>query len=520
MAFATRCCFLLLLLPLASYADSVKSNPLSVQYRDGKFEDFVNEVHRLFPTNRPSSWADAKSWKPIGTRFAAAYDHSGKLIAIYDLSYPAAFGAISLGKIGNPKITGDYLVQLWKDAKKNEAALSSDQVKAIEEMGQEPETALGQLAPAWQSLPGKSFRLTDLDPAQLKLNPGVFSGLRQLFQLVLDDAASIQALSDDEILAAFHFVHASDGSYEILWEDPRTAPSNLANLRPRKLLDLQSPQEGLYENMVFDTAIFGLGEATDFIPIPLVEALISTAISRLGRYYDMTRVEHLEMLRELMIETSEGSLIDPELTSMSAGNLSTLRNALIWDRVSPLSFWDWLFTQPEESWNQDEKKAEVCESSSTAWYATHNDTVENLNSRFSIVTNPGTTDPGNEKTLDLDALCGGAGPAVSINYRSPKTTAASREWVEAEGTAFEFATYLIPTGGFFVREAYRLLVQDSVDMVQYWESRLIQHLEVRPDASDWKNELGILQRQRTNPFEIDRSQMEKLISERRATIGL
>jgi hypothetical protein len=78
----------------------------------------------------------------------------------------------------------------------------------------------------------------------------------------------------------------------------------------------------------------------------------------------------------------------------------------------------------------------------------------------------------------------------------------------------------LPAFGIVVREAYILLVQDSIDNVQYWEARLTQHLEARPDSASWSDELAVLQNQRTNPLEISRDRMEELVSERRALLGL
>ena len=68
--------------------------------------------------------------------------------------------------------------------------------------------------------------------------------------------------------------------------------------------------------------------------------------------------------------------------------------------------------------------------------------------------------------------------------------------------------------------AYNYLVENRIDATQYWEARLMEHLEQRPDASQWQSELAILEAQRINPFEINRTDMNQLISDRRKLIGL
>jgi hypothetical protein len=520
-----------------AYADD--QNPLTLEFVNAEQTDFAQGAASEFGSDDhaskgPSKWEDIKSWKSVGNRFAAAYDINKNLIAIYDLSYPGFFGRVALGEVGTPDVSSDVMSQAFNGAVGDidSSDLSDGAKSAILALGSAPQTVLGtQVFPAnwWKSIPWvqtapsdepDQFKITDLDLKKLKIGSSIVSGLRNLFQAVLDDQDGVAALSDTQILEAFEFVHMPSGGYQLAWSDPRTASKAVSN--PRKLLDFNDAKSGLYRNIEVQAIVSGLSEATNLIPIPVVGALVSTAISRVGRYHVMIQTEHLEMLHEVAIESTEGSITDAVIAAFNSAETSDLINSFELARVSAFDSWKWIFGSPLSAWNKEESADATCSTASHEWFEAHDDVINDLNSRFSVV----ITQQG-QRSLYLNSnTCpktstATKGPMVSINYDSPDQIAKHRILLESVGVGVEFASHFVPYAGFIIQEAYTLLVQNKLDNAQIWEARLMQHLEQRPDPQGtWNFEFSTLQNQRMNPFEISHQQMLDLVAARSAALGL
>jgi hypothetical protein len=510
-----------------TFADTL--NPLSKPFQDSAQASFTTDAKSIFGIGtKPSQWSDVKSWKAVGDRFAAAYDRNGKLIAIYDLSYPALLSSVVLGKISKTASDSTTFIDTFNSALSeiNTKNLPSEVQKQIVALGNSPSVVAqsGFLSENWwKKLPWTaipvaepaSFRMGDFDSTQLKLPTAMVSGLRNLFQRVLDDDGSLATVNDHDILNSFQFVRASDGGFELQWSDPRASATSAVS-RPRKLLDFVNTHQGLYDDIAETAITEGLSEAVSAIPVPVVEALVATAISRLGRYYEMTQIAHLEMLHEIAIETAEGSIRDAVLQALAPRDQTSLINSFEWTRVTPMDAWKWIFTSPGAAWTSDENSAIACAATNSKWLSSEGQTLTELNSRFAF-----GVDSNSSRSLYLQSdTCakGNKGPTVSIDYQNPGAIAEARlkkEWV---GIGLEFGSHFVPVLGFLVDTAYGYLVQNAVDNAEYWEARLTQHLERRNE--DWTNELTILQGQRINPLEINRQAMEQLVSERKQQLGL
>jgi hypothetical protein len=231
-----------------------------------------------------------------------------------------------------------------------------------------------------------------------------------------------------------------------------------------------------------------------------VDALVSTVVSRVGRYYKMTLVEHLEMLHEAAIATDEGSIQNGLLSQLSPADHETLIAAFEQTRVTSADNWDRFFSNPDDVWQTDAQNDSDCAAKAKQWLTTQEQTVTDLNSRFSF----GVDQKKNRFLYSNSDVCAtdDKGPTLSINYTSPQSIAKERLYMELVGVGIEFGSNLVPSAGFTVHEAYDFLVQHARDNTQYWEA-----------------EYSILQNQRMNPFEMSHDEMTTLISNRRQALG-
>lgn len=430
----------------SSFAMSPELNP---QLKLHPQASFWNGVKDFFGAGtHPSSWSDVKNWKPLGRRFAGAYDGNGTLIAVYDLSYPNFQNPISIGTISRTSQDSSVLLTRFNLAAQNlnESELGSDVKAKIAALGAIP-TAVANAAVLgegwWKALPWKLktlrqaepdfFRLTDLEQADLKIGAPLIQGLRNLFQIVLEDTGALNGLADEEILNSFQFVREPNGGFKLQWNDPR----GIANpLRPRKLLDFANTHQGFYDHIKLEAISAGLSEAITLIPVPVVEALLATAVSRVARYARLTETEHLEMLHELAIESSESSLQDAVLDAMSATDQNKLTSAFEWSRVTPIDVWKWIFQNPDKNWAKDANSTRACATQTRQWLQDQGEVLTHLNDRFEV-----GVSLQSEKALYLEAdVCarGNREPTVSIDYSSPKSVARERFVTEWVGVSLEF----------------------------------------------------------------------------------
>ena len=475
--------------------------------------------------DQPSKWSDVKSWQPVGNRFATAYGDDGQLLALYDLSYPSLWKKVSLGVIGSPMIGPSTLIDTWNQGLATATDVPPAIMDAINALGSIPKDVMSQdLFPKdwWKSVPWvngthfvdiapQSFRLTDMNLSQLNLGGGLVSTLRQLYSNITDVTDN---LSDQDVLGAFRFVQARDGGYEIQWDYPTRACSlDFSVSKPRKLLDFKNTRGGLYENLRFQLLEVALSQGADYIPIPVVQAVVATAISRLAHYYQMTVVEHLEMLHQLFLDGS-----DPVLNNMSDDDHGSFIEAFELTRTTPDSGWEWIFSSTDSVWNKGLTSDANTAEASRSWLRAHGNALWEFNPQFMLA-----TDAQNQRFLYLasqQAPKNNSGPIVSIDYQNEAKVIDERIFMQLVDVGVEFASHFVPTAGSLVGMAYNYLVENRIDATQYWEARLVQHLEQRPDASQWQSELAVLEAQRINPFEINRTEMNQLIADRRKLIGL
>jgi hypothetical protein len=78
---------------------------------------------------KPVQWEDITDWKEFGTRWAAAQNQDGKVIAIYDLSFPKLLSRVPLGLMGTRQVKKSEVLSMIKEFKKDP---STDPKKADE----------------------------------------------------------------------------------------------------------------------------------------------------------------------------------------------------------------------------------------------------------------------------------------------------------------------------------------------------------------------------------------------------
>jgi len=70
---------------------------------------------------------------------------------------------------------------------------------------------------------------------------------------------------------------------------------------------------------------------------------------------------------------------------------------------------------------------------------------------------------------------------------------------------------------------YKRYVESPMNGLKNWEARLQSHLQERMDAStqeNWSHEMGMLDGQRINPFELGHNQSDNLVRARKLELGI
>lgn len=500
------------------------------------------------PPAPPVRWEDIKSWQRLGPSWAAGRDAGGRLLGIYDLSYPDLTDRVKLGKL--PKRAD---LQPALQALRAEEESGRPEAGAIRAAREALEKLLGggvklagdmTLHALWPQGWHKSIPWRDQMMAQSAQAPQVFAfsdidwGLwsqsfkdGQGFGKALEtiDRAGRKAVLElglelpDEpgaFLRCFEWV-STDDAYEMIFR----APSKPKLSRPALLADVRNPQNTLWNEVgidVYQSAIsFMLGQ----IPIPVVASLLQTTLGSFFSFRDNVRRAHSEMVLE-NLQAAQEATPDSRFGREWASQLSVeervrMVDAILYGQTSLGSVFYWIWEKPQKNWAKDIQKGEAATQKSLTWLAAHGEDLSALNPRFGI-----GTDRDSRQRLYLLArprLLQTVHPNVAIDYATPRRIEAERIAMEAGTITLDFVTGLIPIPlvGTVIGWGWYFAIEKPVRLSQRWDARLQSHLEWRASQGEtWTLELQTLQRQRSNPLELPWDLVPRLIRGRAEAMGL
>lgn len=482
------------------------------------------------PTSPAVRFTDVKAWKPLGHRWAGALNDKGEMIAIYDLAYPDFLSKFPFSVIGGRSIKKTEIVQTIWDAKFNPEIDKKVADKAIADLRTLSSGPIDDGAfPTnwWKSIPWKNMKraATNDEPATFRLSDiNLRSTIKSKDLKKFDEAIKgiEEALNTaegtgagDHFLERFEFTRVASGTFQVQY-------LNLGNARavsqPRKIADLSSTKVEFYNSMKLELAKQVIDYATGLITVPVLNAIVDTAVSRFFHFHKLVMSGHQNMVLELIRTMEENG--SPLMASMTESEKLKAIEALSFAQTSLLMSWKWIWKKPVDEWRKAVQKDETEAKAGMEWLSKHNMQVAQLNNRFAFSMDPATQ----VKKLLLmakDAPNSKTGPVVAIDYSRPNTPYQYRVFIEAMSAAVNFGTKFItiPLVGSAIKKAYTYVVERPLDNAKIWESRLAVHLEART-GEDHSATLATLDHQRVNPLFQSREKMTALIMARKQMLGL
>ncbi len=489
-------------------------------------------------------WEEIRGWRNLGPRWAGGLDQSGRLIALYDLSYPTIQDRIPLGALDFVLANYDTVLGLLRQARGQMVSISGDNekteeykkateaIQAMEEIKKDSEKnklmQAGSILPAnwWKEIPWKQSLKIRSDAAA----PTHFFLSDVNYRAVVKDWARFDQLMQKlgaDFLDRMEFVLNSHGGYDFYWSPQRSnrVISDLpAPSQPLKIADLRSPHCGIQEGMLQSTFASLLGQVIGQISLPVVAGFIQMAGGQWMDFQAELRRAHQAMALEMLESVEEDTSSSSPFSTLSAPEREAFGSYLMYSQSSKLTAWLWYFKSPVTTWAKQKEAANSQAGNSESYLLNHDQSINRLNLRFGV-----GTDSQSVKRLYLLAApryWNIFSPVVAIDYGHPNRIRNERALVEAGHSLVKFleAFVTIPFVGRIASSAYDYLIEGPMHAGQYWEARLSAHLllETPPNGtqSNWDYELDLIRQQMINPFEETRENQIRLIQGRREAFGI
>jgi hypothetical protein len=475
----------------------------------------------------PVKWADIQGWKALGLRWAEALDASGKPIAIYDLSYPSLADRLHVGRLAVP--SESMIAQAVSDLRAARPALSAESAESAKTLDQ----AIAQLTtvhavPAklpkswWKDIPWKrrvpsasdgsplAFALADIDFDQATHRTKTFQKLLRKAETQQYDGEPIVGA---QFLERMFFTREGEGAYDVELRADTLGTAALS--RPTKIIDLREIRDGLYNELAWTAAGEALGEAASLISVPVLSALVGTAVSSVFEYQGLLRDQHVAMALEMINVAEDEDEDAPVFAAVARQDLLLGGESLTLADLSLSAIWRWLFHSPEKAWRMGLEGEIERSARAHRWLEDRGSSVESFDTRIAFATDHS----GVRRLYSLarPKIIPSLGPHVAIDFSNPDAEARRRVAIETAQVAISFATSFIPWFGGVVSDAYSWCVADPMHGSVEWEARMTVELE-RYGAFDF--ELRTLENQRISPFEIPRAKALALAERRRAELGI
>ncbi len=505
---------------------------------------------------RIAHWSDIRSWEPLSPRWAVAKNSSGKRIAVYDLSFRRFFDHAPLGIMGDEVQTPRAVAQIL-DQQVNEnpeAGLSlsrplrswirqtlENNPKSNDEVTR---VGLAEMLPEnwWKAAIWKDqrrfgsaeeaperFTLADFAFESLSLDPVKFSkALHKIenFEFVdsHEDFEERQASKlGSGLLSRIEFQKLANGSYQISYTD--APPSERLMIdgvsRPLKIIDYQWVGYGALISILTSSFRYLLSFAVGQIPNPFVGHLLEVSVTRIIELKEEQRSLHLAMFLEVVEDFETGDLnAQTETVSeifQTAPKRNYLGKYLTLSEATLISVWKFLFKSPTKVWKKALRTQATTADRNLAKLGELGFVTTGTHSRFRWAKMPGAN---NLMSLSCKERFQPHHWCVAIDYLNPEKKIAERKALEMAMFYTQYWLKFVPYVGGLIFAGIRELFSSPIRTAQWWESRLISHLERNDPGESFKLELDLLHRQNFNPFLIDHEQAQALVLARRKAFGI
>jgi hypothetical protein len=482
-------------------------------------------------------WKDIASWKSLGTRWASAYDSTGKRIAIFDLSYPGIAQEIELGLLGEQQIPVKTAIQEIRQAlserSPGEIASHAAQVTTLQNYLKSLDGQNGSFDQLpdrwWEKLPWTpeaasriassgdqgpdSFTLADFDLDSVATDKKKLHSILARLENAQETPDSAPILGKN-FLSGFRFARTDKGGYRMTYTPQAPDPGLLA--RPKKFVDFTLELSGAIENGVWEGVKSGIGDLVGLIPIPILKALVDTAIGRFFHAHDLMNGMHLAMLNEVTRFADE---MPSSLSELSPTELTAAQGWLV---LTAEDLWKVpidLLRKPEKVWKEQVDGDQKRSAKAHTWLEKHGFGPTAVTSRF----DEGFRDSKHYLfTLPVQAHWISDAPIVALRYDQVEETEKHREFIEVLSAAVSFATHFVPIVGGTIDDIYGWLVSDPIDRDKTWESRLKITLLENPMQidRDWSPELADLDQMKVDILELSVADAQALVDLRKKQLGI
>jgi hypothetical protein len=471
----------------------------------GQFLSVVISASFLFPIS------SAAQFQFAGQRWVVDVDKDSHVTAVYDLSYPSFLTQISLGIISPDAF--DY----EKVKKKIETIAGSMNVQSVATF---PKSKM-----KWNSIPWKkkkrdliaaqgiltSFKLNDIDLDEAVTDRSKF---RQHISEANERYRNLEIGKNSEsVLDAFEFRKNTNGDFEIFW---MPSPQNSYDLG-RKIADLVSVKAGYYEMLELSALRTALGAATGLIPIPLVSALVGTAVDRFFYYYFQLYQSHQEMFLEMLATAEQDSHLSAFKRILNQEDRTQAASYIVLSNFTAFDFFKNIFFPKSAAERWRDKLSDYREYSnlSNEWLSGHQVEFKELGSRFAQ-----GFENSKERYLYLSSRSAPrkiAGPYIGYDHFNPDTIVLRRFGEALLSLEVSFVANSMSFVGTGLQQIYKWTVESEIENSKFAESRLLATLEERQVelGEDWSTVLSTLPAQQANPMELSWDEQLKLLQARK-----
>lgn len=472
----------------------------------------------------PSTFEGVREWKSLGSSWALGFDKKHRPLAIFDLSYSDPQTRIFLAcidfKCANTlRVT--ELIEEQKRALGGPAHFATEATPDLEAFAQleaearsNPDNQKDSFLPKnwWKTVPWKKtgalslLANSDAPPAQFRLSDIDFNELTgnqiQKFRKNLR-----HLLGKPEGLQHFEFVGDATGGYRLYWNPGTLGGGALPPAPPYKLADIRCPSCALAEHFTPELIENLVQELIGMIPVPVVSALLSTALGEWTHLRHEMTVFHQQRLLEMLAATDEGN--SPSLPAAALAPFSEVsqeaRNAaaayIVYAQSSIRDVGRWLLQDPIDLWKKQEAAARIQADQTIDYLKRKGYSLRFLNSRNTLATN--ATQESWIFPLSTNRYWNIVPPFAAIDYPKPMRLVVERMSIEAAHVFVSILGRLIPIPGVgtVISQIYERIVHSQMHAVEHFEAMLDGHLHLRQEQGEnWISEINSLRLQSANPL--------------------
>jgi hypothetical protein len=488
---------------------------------------------------------DVKKWRAAGEEHAAGYDASGKLLAIYDLSYQSTLsgefiGRSILGTIGVGDINLRELIRILTKALRQKQSdiefsgdgqsgpMTKDNLKKAAKVLQKIDETYGDLKSPltgewWKQIPIKkdikgnlltdpqvSFKLSDIDFDSFMSTTQRWSFHRKL-KKVQKDIGEIFDIDASHLLDQLSFQRNAQGHYDL-----RLLPvSSLApNEQPDKVVDLVRYQSSFGYALLYLVIKEGLMNVSSAIPQPVVAAIVRYAVVRWFELYE----EQISFHRFRAFEyVNAAEREEPSPFAFMSPQERAKAGVYILSHES--SIFHTIFKKRDEAYFYDSIKTELMTvRKNTEWTTARNLTLTSISSLFYY--------GDDAKTPDMDYMLSMGGhprfpkqPFIAVNYNKPQAERLKRNLLKSLYDILQAVPMPFPGMSALLSMIYDILIMDDIRDAMRWEARLVSTLNMSK-TKDYSKEIELIYSQRVNPFEFDHDEEKVFVQRSKAYLGL